>query len=82
MGIFGFGKKKVVPKDLEPLPLPPKGMGMEIAHDTPEMSNLRAKIDLIMTQMESMAVKYQTLNEKIDRIERMVQEIYAMAKKA
>ena len=82
MGIlpkFGFGKKKEIPKDLGPLP--PAGIDLGIGRETPEMSNVRAKIDLVMTQLESMTIKYQTLSEKIDRIERMVQEIYMMAKK-
>lgn len=83
MGIlskFGIGKKKEIPK-MEPLSLLPKDIGLGIGHETAEMSNMRAKMDLVMTQLESMAIKYQTLSEKIDRIERMVEEIYMLAKK-
>ena len=85
MGIlskFGLGKKKDIPKELEGLNLPPKGMDFGIGKETPEMSNVRAKMDLVMTQLESMTIKYQNLIEKIDRIERMVQEIYTIAKKS
>ncbi len=68
-------RKKEEPKELEPLPK------VEITPQTTSIENVRSKMDLLMTQLESLTVKHQTLSEKIDRIEKMVQEIYTIAKK-
>lgn len=38
--------------------------------ETASLENLKAKMDLILTQIENLKIQYDTLNEKIDRIER------------
>lgn len=42
--------------------------------------NVRAKMDLALTQMESMNIRLETLNQRMERLERMVQEIWTIAK--
>lgn len=54
--------------------------------DLPKMSgeanteNVKAKMDLVLTQIQSLNVRYETLNERLQRIEQMIQEIYKIAK--
>jgi predicted transcriptional regulator len=45
-----------------------------------ETQNLRARIDLLVTQIESLRVQYESLNTKIGEIEKMLRELYQMAK--
>ena len=45
-----------------------------------EMENFRAKIDLMSTQIESMKIQYESMNERIIMIEKMVKELLDMAK--
>jgi hypothetical protein len=75
MSMFQFRKKEEPKLELEPLP--PK---MEITPQSTGIENVRSKMDLMMTQLESLAVKYQTLTEKVDRMEKMVQEINILTK--
>lgn len=42
--------------------------------------NLKAKIDLMMSQVDSLKLEYEAMNQRIQNIERMVRELYAMAK--
>lgn len=59
-------------------PVPrPSGMTMESA----TTDNMKAKMDLLVTQVEALNVRYETLNERLQNIERMVQEIYMIAKR-
>ncbi len=44
------------------------------------METLKAKMDLILAQLDSLATQYQVLNEKINLIEKMLKELYSMAK--
>ncbi len=54
--------------------------------DLPKMTgeanaeNVKAKMDLVLTQIQSLNVRYETLNERLQRIEQMIQEIYRIAK--
>jgi len=54
--------------------------------DLPKMTgeanaeNVKAKMDLVLIQMQSMNVRYETLNSRLERIEQMIQEIYRIAK--
>ena len=42
--------------------------------------NLKAKVDLMLTQIDSLKIEYEAINQRIQNIERMVRELYAMAK--
>ena len=44
------------------------------------VENMKAKMDLVLTQIQSLNVRYETLNERLQRIEQMIQEIYRIAK--
>ena len=44
------------------------------------LENVRAKVDLVVTQIDNMKIEYETLNQRIQNIEKMVREIYAIAK--
>lgn len=45
-----------------------------------DSENLRAKVDLMLSQIDSLKIEYEALNQRIQNIERMIREIYAMAK--
>lgn len=53
-----------------------------VTAETASTENVKAKMDLLMTQIESLNVKYETLNQRLANIERMVQEIYVIAKRS
>jgi hypothetical protein len=73
-----FWKKKEKNLDTD-LKIPPLS-------DLPKMTgeanaeNVKAKMDLVLTQVQSLNVRYETLNERLQRIEQMIQEIYKIAK--
>lgn len=73
-----FWKKKEkdidIMKNIPPLPDLPKMTGDANAE------NVKAKMDLVLTQIQSLNVRYETLNERLQRIEQMIQEIYRIAK--
>ena len=80
--IFRRKKTEDALSDLGPLPPPvstyPSGsMSME----STASDNMKAKMDLLMTQVEALNVRYETLNERLKNIERMIQEIYMIAKR-
>ena len=88
---FHLGKKKEAidyTKDLPPIslernipimePLPP--LRREVTMESAGMDNIKSKIDLMTAQMDNLNIKYETLNQKIDQIQRMISEIYRMAK--
>ncbi|MEM7826142.1 MAG: hypothetical protein QW451_00740 [Candidatus Aenigmatarchaeota archaeon] len=65
--MFGFRKKKV-----EPLPPPPQEPKQEPKIEISKLP-LEQKVEVISAQIEA-------LNERVKNIERMVEEIYKMAK--
>ncbi len=78
--IFG-GKKKEPPVEevsLTNYPAPPVNQAtypMDVASE-----NLKAKVDLMLTQVDSLKIEYESINQRIQNIERMVRELYTMAK--
>jgi len=60
-----------LPSDLKPLSMTAETTGSE---------NVRAKMDLVLTQMESMNIRMETLGQRLERLERMIQEIWTIAK--
>lgn len=43
--------------------------------------NVRVKVDLVLTQMESVNIRMETISQRLDRLERMIQEIWTIAKR-
>lgn len=77
MGLFSIFKREK--KELPPLEELPK---IPEALPTPEkkleegsMENLKIKIDLVLTHLDSLKTQYEALNERIKNIEKMVEEI-------
>jgi len=87
MGMFSFFKKKKemeIPKE-EKLPEPSKPEFQPLVETSPakekeDVSNLKAKTDLLLTKIESLETRQESLLEKVKNIERMLNEIYEMAK--
>lgn len=80
--IFGRVKKKE-PVSEEILPKPtqlPPTISSTYTPETVATENLKAKVDLMLSQVDSLKLEYEALNQRIQNIERMVREIYAMAK--
>ena len=78
--IFG-GKKKESPAEaaLTNYPASPTNQPMGYPTDA-STENLKAKVDLMLTQIDSLKIEYEAINQRIQNIERMVKELYAMAK--
>jgi hypothetical protein len=80
--IFG-GKKKETPvdgitPDYQQPYIPPVNQPSYPSDVATE--NLKAKVDLMLTQVDSLKLEYEAINQRIQNIERMVREIYTMAK--
>lgn len=83
--IFG-GKKKETAVEEAPLNyptappsnLPPTNLPSYPTDASAE--NLKAKVDLMLAQIDSLKIEYEAINQRIQNIERMVRELYAMAK--
>jgi hypothetical protein len=74
--VFGFHKKKE-PEQIPPIELaPPKPETSESA----SMENIKAKIDLLATHIEGLRTQYSMINERLENLEKMVKEIYQLAK--
>jgi hypothetical protein len=70
---FGFRKKKEKPPEIGELP---RGMSSEAA----TIDNVKAKMDLVLTQMDSLRTQYAVMNERVQSMEKMLKEILALAK--
>jgi hypothetical protein len=84
MGFFSklnpFKKKeKVEDVDLAATGNIPHEMVPKITGET-NIENVKAKMDLVLTQIQSLNVRYETVNSRLERIEQMIQEIYKIAK--
>jgi hypothetical protein len=84
MGFFSklnpFKKKeKVEDVDLAATGNIPHEMVPEITGET-NIENVKAKMDLVLTQIQSLNVRYETVNSRLERIEQTIQEIYKIAK--
>ena len=87
--IFG-GKKKEPPVEEVPLtsypppytpPVAQPDYSAQLSYPTGAAAeNLKAKVDLMLTQIDSLKTEYEAINQRIQNIERMVRELYAMAK--
>jgi len=96
MGIFSFFRKKKemeikesIPKEeklpeiskpeFQPLVKTPEA-AVAPAKEKEDVSNLKAKTDLLLTKIESLETRQESLLEKVKNIEKMLNEIYEMAK--
>jgi len=80
--IFG-GKKKETVAEVTPLTnypsyTPPTQPPVYPTDASSE--NLKAKVDLMLTQIDSLKIEYEAINQRIQNIERMVRELHTMAK--
>lgn len=74
-----FWKKKEKDTDMNlKIPMAPQDLPKMTGEANAE--NVKAKMDLVLTQIQSLNVRYETLNERLQRIEAMIQEIYRIAK--
>jgi|GEM_PF-6126509 chaperonin cofactor prefoldin len=72
---FDFLKKKKEP-DLPPLPpIEPQSLEKD-----DESKSLKAKMELLLIKLENLETKQEMMNEKIKNIEKIVEELYKMAK--
>jgi len=69
-------RKKLFRKREEPiLPVP-----TETTHEAVATDNVKAKMDLVLAQVDSLRIQYEALNQRTQTIESMVREIYNLAK--
>ena len=52
----------------------------EQTYPEPTPDNLKAKVDLMLAQMDGLKLEYDAMSQRIQNIERMVKELYAMSK--
>lgn len=71
MGIFSIFKRK------KEEPIPP---ARELTPEVVTTENVKAKMDLLLAQVDSLRTQYEALNQRIQTIEAMVRELYNMAK--
>ncbi len=70
-----------VPKsEFQPLVKTPEATVTPLAKEKEDVSNLKAKTDLLLTKIESLETRQESLLEKVKNIEKMLNEIYEMAK--
>jgi len=51
-----------------------------ISGDSTMMENVKSKMDLVLTQLDSIRTDYQIMNERVSKIEKILKEIYELAK--
>lgn len=83
MAILGFGKRKEeklapIPSVAAPLtaPVPAQPMMQEPA----TLESVKSKMDLLLSRVDNMKTQQDLLNERISNMERILKELYAMAK--
>ncbi len=79
--LFGRIRKKETPPEvtIPPTQYPPTSTSSNYPSEV-EAGNLRAKVDLMLSQVDGLKLEYEAINQRIQNIERMVKEIYVMAK--
>lgn len=82
--IFGRGKKNEPAVEEIPLTNYPETYTPPITQPNypidASAENLKAKVDLMLSQVDTLKIEYEAINQRIQNIERMVRELYAMAK--
>ena len=85
MAFWNMFKKKPkadvkLPSDLAANAASPIAGLPSMTQESTGTENVRAKLDLVLTQMESMNIRMETLSQRLERLERMVQEVWTIAK--
>lgn len=81
MGFLSGLKEKFIKKKVEPvLPLPVEPVKPEASFEPASLDNVKAKIELISTQIDSLRIQNENLNERMKNIERLVTEIRSYCK--
>ncbi len=76
-----FSRKKRTEDLLKDLPPSPSPLPVtSVTAETATAENVKARMDLVLTQMDSLRVQYETMNERVSNIEKMLKELYDMAK--
>jgi len=78
--IFGRKKRRIV-EPIEPhfpTRFPPRIS--DISGETTMMENIKSKMNLVLTQIDSIRIDYQIMNERVSKIEKLLKEIYELAK--
>jgi hypothetical protein len=72
-----YGREPLPPRPVSPELMPRPRFEPEFASETKqaEMSNIRAKIDLLLTEMDSIKTQNQTINERLRSIEKTLAEM-------
>lgn len=85
MGIFSFFRKKKeerkpeLPKETIP-EIKPGEIEPKIETKPEEIKTLEARTNLLLTKFESLEAKQESISERLKNIERMLNELYQMAK--
>ena len=83
MGLLGIFKRKKKDALLEPSP---QEIALQakpnISREVSSEENLKAKMDLVATHLESIKVQQAMLNERLERMDKVLQEIYVIAKRS
>jgi len=74
MGIFSIFRRKKKESELPPEP-ESEAMRGPITPRSVEAGNVRAQMDLVMAQIDSLRMQYETINARLQNIERLVTEI-------
>jgi len=71
------GREPLTPRPLGPEPLPRPQFGTDLMPEVKEaeMSNIKAKIDLLLTEINSIKTQNQTISERLRTIERTLAEM-------
>lgn len=81
MGILSRIKERFKRKKEEPVVEVPTGLVKpEVSLEPVTIENVKVKMELVLTQLDSLRIQYETLNERIKNIERLVTEIRAYCK--
>jgi hypothetical protein len=77
-----FKKKKEIslPPVTQKLESPIKEEGKKIEQAPPSEEGKRTEIEVLIAKIDALKFQYEALNEKISNIEKMVKEIYELAK--
>ena len=78
-GLFGIFKKRTPAMPIESTEDMPLS-ALEVNQEETTIDNIKAKMDLMATNFDTLKTQYEILNQKISAIERMVKEMYEMSK--
>ena len=75
-----FGRRKEREESLSPEPAQVTAQPRATLPTDTTLENLKAKIDMMMAQVDSLKLEYDAMNQRMQNMERMIREIYMIAK--